>query len=360
MELFRAIHSNKPHMFSYWIKNNNTKEYFNKYFDNDGYTPLMAAITDKNINILKLLIKGEADPNMPMNKDPYWHPLECAIMQDNSAKNNEIIELLLEAGADKENALRDALSIEAPFENIKVLIDNGVKVNTPGGISPLEYAISHCRLDVVNLLIDEGAHVNMHSSDGTTPLIAAIRGIGCTDKIPIIELLIKSHADLNKKDDHDSTPLEVAVIYRYRDIVRILLDAGAKIDKKTILKAAKYGYTDIVHMLLEAGAPIDKKIIDEATHNIKPILTAWVRGKDTKRANTILNKTALPAELRGEITSYLSGTKGRRGVQHGPRLPGREVNYTGNQIRELEETIGRSLTGGTRRARRRHRLTRKN
>ena len=363
--IFGAIRDNKINLIRYWVDN---KINFNEDIDEEGYTPLMAAIREENVKIVELLIEGKADVNDPMEEDPFFNPLEYAIMQDNSKDNHKIIELLLKAGADKENALRHALFYNSSFENIKVLIDNGVKVNTPGnGTSPLEHAIQACRLEVVELLIDEGAHVNMHSSGGMIPLNFAISHFRCTDKIPIIKLLIKSGASLSKKDGNDSTPLEVAVVYGYSDIVRILLDAGAKIDKRIILKAAKYGYKDIVHMLLEAGAPVDKEIIDNATRNIKPILTAWVRLKPTERAATILNKInknsnlpRLPAELRGKITSYFSGTNGRQGVQNGPKQPGQETNYIGNQLRKLEMNIG-NTRGGTRRARsKKRRLTRKN
>jgi hypothetical protein len=87
-------------------------------------------------------------------------------------------------------------------------------------------------------------------------------------------------------------------------------------------------------------------VINKANNNIKPILTSWVRGKHLNRAATVLRKLnntnlpRLPAELKGKIGSFFSGTSGTKGVQYGPRMPGVRTNYLGNQKRELEGIIG--------------------
>jgi hypothetical protein len=138
----------------------------------------------------------------------------------------------------------------------------------------------------------------------------------------------------------------------HTEIVRLLLEKGADVNAKnknrftSLINASQMGHTEIVKLLLEHGAEINKMVIKLTNNSVKPILTAWVRGKHLNKAATVLkklNNTNLPpltAELKGKIGSFFSGTNGKRGVQYGPRMPGVRTNYLGNQKRELEGIIG--------------------
>lgn len=89
----------------------------------------------------------------------------------------------------------------------KELIEAGVDVNERDykEYTALIYAVSERYLDIVELLISSGAHINI-KVDGITALMHASDD-GYQE---IVELLIKSGADVNAKDNDGDTALEYA------------------------------------------------------------------------------------------------------------------------------------------------------
>lgn len=68
-----------------------------------------------------------------------------------------------------------------------------------------------------------GADVNLVDNYGNTPLIQA-----CIYNNPeIVDLLIKSGADVNKENSKGVTALLLALENRYIDIIKLLLNAHA-------------------------------------------------------------------------------------------------------------------------------------
>ena len=79
----------------------------------------------------------------------------------------------------------------------------------------------------------------------------------------IVAFLLENGANINDKevrDTIDQTPLIVAADGGCKDIVEILLEAGANIEHQNdqgetaLIAAAQNGHTEIVQMLLDAGA----------------------------------------------------------------------------------------------------------
>ena len=79
--------------------------------------------------------------------------------------------------------------------------------------------------EVVRILIDAGANVKAHNSNGDTPLHKACKD-GFAD---IVEMLINAGAGINIADDCGRTPLHNASLYQHKKIIKILLAAGANI-----------------------------------------------------------------------------------------------------------------------------------
>jgi ankyrin repeat protein len=78
-------------------------------------------------------------------------------------------------------------------------------------------------LDKTNLLIAEGANVNMVDSYGVTPLhFAADRG-----HKEIVQLLISKGADVNVVTKYGLTPLNLATIVKQKDVIELLIRHGA-------------------------------------------------------------------------------------------------------------------------------------
>jgi len=181
-----------------------------------------------------------------------------------------------------------------------ILITNGADVNVRNcrGETPLNVASSGGLVKSAETLISRGADVNAGNSFGESPLINAAR-LGHRD---IVELLVTKGADVNAADNHGETPLSCAIAKDFSEISGYLLDHKAGLGNTGMtplhlaahcgsLKTAellttrgekvnerdKYGNTPLHYshgpvslLLLEKGADIDARGKDGAT----PLLTA--------------------------------------------------------------------------------------
>ena len=163
---------------------------------------LNLACRNNSIEMVKLLLANGADVNIKGHGD-YTSLMWAA----ESAKTTEIMELLIEKGADINPIAQDGVNalIKAIFG---VLSDSG-------------------SLDAVKLLIDKGMDVNyaLVTEDGAgyTALMFAIRW----GKIEVIKYLISVDADVNAKAKGD-TPLSIAVEEEHTDIIKLLKESGAR------------------------------------------------------------------------------------------------------------------------------------
>lgn len=79
-------------------------------------------------------------------------------------------------------------------------------------------------IEMLSILIANGADVNKRSPQGGMPLHYAIQ-YGYKD---VVELLIKKGADVNVMDGYNRTPLDYALSMEKEDVAYLLRDAGAK------------------------------------------------------------------------------------------------------------------------------------
>ncbi len=112
----------------------------------------------------------------------------------------------------------------------------------------------------IRRLIEAGADVNVINKKGVTPLFqASVEG-----HYEIVKLLLDAKADVNKaRTTNGITPLFWASGEGHYEVVKLLLDAKADVNIKveiegkeyTVLSAAKEGgHTSIVKLLKEYGA----------------------------------------------------------------------------------------------------------
>ena len=95
-------------------------------------------------------------------------------------------------------------------------------------MTPLHIASLTGHLDVVRLLVQDGADKDKESNDGETPLfIATAEG-----HLEIVRLLLQEGADKDKGDNSGETPLFMASIQGHLEIVRLLIQEGADKDKE--------------------------------------------------------------------------------------------------------------------------------
>ncbi len=115
----------------------------------------------------------------------------------------------------------------------------------------------------VNAMLKQNP-VLLHSKDqrGSSPLILATY----YDQLEIVELLLNSGAKIDMKDASGNTALMGVCFKGYEDIAKILIDKGANVNEQNsmgataLIYAATFNRANIAKLLLEHGA--DKTIKD--------------------------------------------------------------------------------------------------
>lgn len=94
------------------------------------------------------------------------------------------------------------------------------------GRSSLLYACSRNRKEIANILLREGADVNLHDNLGSTALHRVV-GCGHTE---LVRMLVNNSKDIdvNKTDNYLNTPLHYGFEEGFQEICKILIDKGAK------------------------------------------------------------------------------------------------------------------------------------
>ena len=118
---------------------------------------------------------------------------------------------------------------------IKILLNQvSIDVNHQDfkGQAALHFATSFADFDIVNLLLEKGAQIDICDSRGRTPLMGAVMH----RRKDMVKLLLDKGANINNKTDNDElTPLHFAVMMGDIEGVKLLLNHGANLDAKATL-----------------------------------------------------------------------------------------------------------------------------
>jgi ankyrin repeat protein len=110
---------------------------------------------------------------------------------------------------------------------VQVLIARGAEVDTvdksPFANTPLDAAVAANHLEVVKVLLQNHASVNVRAAAGHSPLHkAAMNG-----NVEIVKLLIEGKADVSATDDAGKTPLAWAEEKGHAEVAALLREKGA-------------------------------------------------------------------------------------------------------------------------------------
>jgi ankyrin repeat protein len=215
-------------------------------------TPLQRACKTQSLELVRVLIDGGARVDLPAESGAY-SALTYAV--DPRDENYE---------------LRDHVDIEL----VRILLHAGAAVNPGFGESPLADAANSGHVELVTLLIAEGADV--HFSDEvniSTPLMKAVQcdlDIPDRDVISIVRTLLQAGADAQACVSHDDcfvTVLEAAIPRKSVELIQLLLDNGARVTQSAFITAVEYGDLNIAKLLFKPEAQVTEAAIESAIDN---------------------------------------------------------------------------------------------
>ena len=148
-------------------------------------------------------------------------------------------------------ALMDALrrGDRGAFEKLLREYPKSAQAKGSGGSTPLMYAALYGDARSIRLLLDAGANPNIRNDAGATALLWAV------DYPENVRLLLEHGADANARSEDGLTPVLLAAgRFGAIDVVRLLLDHGAKLEGQPVLaRAAAAGDEAVMRMLIDRG-----------------------------------------------------------------------------------------------------------
>jgi ankyrin repeat protein len=254
-----------------------------------GYTPLMRAAENGDMDMVRLLLGYGANVNL--RNDSGKTAVDIALSRSGGEdiasmirrKHEPTRTLVRHLG---EVYLRSSLPehlhhlspIPDKIATLERAIQEGAYVNQPDdkGKTPLYIAAHMGDLEVARVLIEAQANVDQPTKWGSTPLwIAAMNG-----HLEVVRMLIRAGADVNQSNKKGQTPLIVAIGKGHLSVVRMLIEEGANINKSDgyifapLSLAAALGQLEVANELIEAGADVNQPDKDGAT----PLFTAAEKG----------------------------------------------------------------------------------
>ena len=216
------------------------------------------------IAALVLVGCGESQQSNPVDESKPVDPGTEVRAKPPSPVKSQPAEPVTEAKA-PEISIHEA-AFNGDIEAVKQHLAAGTDVNTKDdGWTPLHLAAYRDK-KIAELLIAEGADVNAKDEDETTPLHYAAH----RDRKEIAELLIAKGADVNAKDEDGVTPQHLAAELGHKEIVELLIAEGADVNAKVVAAdvkaetplnfAIEENYTETADLLRKHGDKTGKEL----------------------------------------------------------------------------------------------------
>jgi len=204
----------------------------------DGSTPLLVAVQNGQYAVARFLLEHGADPKQANAKG--WTPLYLAVKSRNQESTAipgpatdgalDCIRALLDHGADPNARIQADTEVHQGMTALWL---------REAGATPLLRAALSGDLTVIRLLLAHHADPSIPTFDHTTPLMVAA-GVGWAEgmtheyseeeTVAVVKLLLDLGADVKAANDHGITALHGAAYKGANQVVRLLVDRGAKLD----------------------------------------------------------------------------------------------------------------------------------
>ena len=196
-------------------------------------TPLHWAVLKPSNELTLLLLENGADPNIKDKRD--WTPLHWAAAKPDKGWSRDF---LRHRTSNSVQGKRD-YSIhhwnKIDLEKIRLLLLFSANPNQMGEDydTPLHRAADNGRLEVVQLLVQNGANVNAQNLYGNTPLhLISKRKKLNRRSLEIVQFLLENKADPNMVNLHRYNPMKWAVENSIYELQEILSQFGGVLPSK--------------------------------------------------------------------------------------------------------------------------------
>jgi len=211
------------------IKRSENSDLERKLMDNPS---LAASKTEQGISLLQFAAYCRNKEAIEIIR-AYRDKLD--IYEASSIGDKEILLRLIKQFPDQTNTYSvdgfTPLGLASFFGNIevvKILIDNGANPNIASNnrfkVTPLHSACAISNYVIAEILIKNGADVNAKQMQNVTPLHSAAHN----GHAKLVKLLIDNGADINSKMDNGQTPLFMAEEKEFKETIDILKKKGGK------------------------------------------------------------------------------------------------------------------------------------
>ncbi|XP_069670189.1 uncharacterized protein [Periplaneta americana] len=178
------------------------------------------------------------------------------------------------------------------LEMVSLLVEKGADVNIYDSwkLTPLYYTITGCHVNVVQFLIENDADVNACNNNGDSPISAAVE----QGNLYVVKLLMDKGVDVNACNKNGESPIRVAAERDNLVVVKLLLDKGADVNacnkngESPILAAVKRDNVDVVKLVLDKGADVNAC----NKNGESPILAAAAKRDNVDVVQLLLDKGA--------------------------------------------------------------------
>uniref|UniRef100_A0A672IQK3 Ankyrin repeat and KH domain-containing protein 1-like n=1 Tax=Salarias fasciatus TaxID=181472 RepID=A0A672IQK3_SALFA len=143
---------------------------------------------------------------------------------------------------------------------VSVFCRSDLSLCSLSGNTALTYACAGGFVDVVKVLLKEGANIEDHNENGHTPLMEA----ASAGHVEVARVLLEYGAGINThSNEFKESALTLACYKGHLDMVRFLLEAGADQEHKTdemhtaLMEACMDGHVEVARLLLDSGAQVN-------------------------------------------------------------------------------------------------------
>ena len=287
---------------------------------------------EHRVGIARLLLERGGDVNARSKNG--CTPLHLAVFHGRL----EVTRFLLEHGANAKLEIEGGETVldiasrskydseEHRVGMVRLLLEHGGDINArnKNACTPLHSAVLYGRLEVVRVLLDNGANAKLEIEEGATALHIVSPGKYDSEKhrVGIARLLLERGGDVNARNKNTFTPLHVAVFNGRLEVVRVLLDNGANAMLETeegatalhFVSLGKYDSEEhrvgITRLLLERGGDVNAR----KKNRLTPLHSAVLYGRlevarvlldhdANAKLETEGGETALHIVSRGEYDS---------------------------------------------------------